>query len=206
MQLFTGSCRKHLMTQPGTDFLLLPTRFRYLQLGFMLAGNCALVCRGLLKTKYWDIRKKGSRKKQTQEEVNAFAAAFLLVWCRRGIEELRRSLYTFPGVQNRRLNTLAILTSSISTRQFHQQQIWSPAILRLILRPGHLATGNLGFNARPGPLRPAQYKLEESTSIVTTSFVVPLKKMFTHQSGCLRKGVLRKRSNFELCNSIHARI
>lgn len=38
--------RKHLLKQPGTGFLLYPTRFLYLQLGFMLAGNCVLVCRG----------------------------------------------------------------------------------------------------------------------------------------------------------------
>ncbi|TNN60746.1 hypothetical protein EYF80_029090 [Liparis tanakae] len=33
------------MTQPGTDFLLNPTRFLNLQLDRMLAGNCSLICR-----------------------------------------------------------------------------------------------------------------------------------------------------------------
>lgn len=58
IQQFTGICRRHLMRQPGTDFLLLPTRFLYLQLGFMLAGNCSLVC----NKKYTETLEKKARR------------------------------------------------------------------------------------------------------------------------------------------------
>lgn len=96
---FTFIGRRHFMTQPGTDFLLCPIRFLYLQLGRMLAGKLSLICSGTHektkqkpKTESSETTEETPGEQRNQDGLRNCTWAQLSYWL--GVEEASRRSVT----------------------------------------------------------------------------------------------------------------